>query len=153
MLELKDHMDIRVSNLSGGTKRKVSLAISLITIPRILILDEAFNCIDPIVRQRIYKYLKSLKNTSVLMITQRVDEAEKNCDTIAIMADGSIKAIDEPSILKHQNPSIIYLLLEPADFSSEGIQSVHQIVGKRIPFFNQVRSDLMNEDGEESKYG
>ena len=53
-------------------------------------MDEVSNCIDPVVRQRIYKYVKSLKNTSVILITHRVDEAEKICDRVAIMADGTI---------------------------------------------------------------
>ena len=121
MLDLRDHLEKRVRNLSGGNMRKLCCAISLITIPEILILDEVSNCIDPIVRQSIYRYLKSLKQTSVLLITHRVDEAEKICDRVAIMAEGSIQVIDQPRVLKDQNSSFIFLVLEPSDLSSEGI--------------------------------
>ena len=86
--------------MSGGNKRKVCCALSLITIPKILIMDEVSNCIDPIVRQRIYNYVKSLKNTSVILITHRVDEAEKICDRVAIMAEGTIQDVGTPSSLK-----------------------------------------------------
>jgi ABC-type multidrug transport system ATPase subunit len=63
-------------------------------------MDEVSNCVDPIVRQRIYNYLKSLKNTSIILITHRVDEAEKICNRVAIMAEGTLQDVGEPNILK-----------------------------------------------------
>lgn len=48
-------------------------------------MDEASNGVDPISRKNLYTYLKTLKSTSSLIITHRIDEAEKICDRIAIM--------------------------------------------------------------------
>lgn len=48
-------------------------------------MDEASNGVDPISRKNLYTYLKTLKNTSAVIITHRIDEAEKICDKIAIM--------------------------------------------------------------------
>jgi ABC-type multidrug transport system ATPase subunit len=48
-------------------------------------MDEASNGVDPISRKNLYTYLKTLKDTSSLIITHRIDEAEKICDKIAIM--------------------------------------------------------------------
>ena len=84
-----DHLsDRKARYLSGGNKRKLCCAIALIKTPRILFMDEASNGVDPISRKLLYSYLKSLKSTSTLIITHRIDEAEKICDRIAIMAEG-----------------------------------------------------------------
>jgi ABC-type multidrug transport system ATPase subunit len=48
-------------------------------------MDEASNGVDPISRKNLYTYLKTFKDTSSLIITHRIDEAEKICDKIAIM--------------------------------------------------------------------
>jgi ABC-2 type transport system ATP-binding protein len=59
-------------------------------------MDEMSNGVDPISRKSIYKYLRSLKDASILLITHRVDEAEKICNNIAIMSDGTFLTEGEP---------------------------------------------------------
>jgi ABC-type multidrug transport system ATPase subunit len=71
--------------LSGGNKRKLCSAIALLNYPELVFMDEVSNGVDPISRKNLYTYLKTLKNTSTLIITHRIDEAEKICDKIAIM--------------------------------------------------------------------
>lgn len=72
-------------------------------------MDEPSNGVDPVVRKRLYTYLKSLKGSSALIITHRIDEAEKICDKIAIMAEGYFLDTDHPNTLKERH-GIVYVL-------------------------------------------
>lgn len=71
-------------------------------------MDEASNGVDPISRKKLYTYIKRLKETSTLLITHRIDEAEKICDKIAIMSDGRFLDLDHPNELKEKH-GIVYI--------------------------------------------
>lgn len=75
-------------HLSGGNKRKLCIAMALITKPEILLFDEASSGLDPIARKKILNYLKSLDRTAVLMISHRADEVEEYSDRVGIMVEG-----------------------------------------------------------------
>ena len=64
--------------------------MALLAPRELLFLDEPTNSMDPTSRQKLYKHLRSLKETAILLITHRIDEAEKICDKIAIFKDGII---------------------------------------------------------------
>ncbi len=76
-------------------------------------MDEASNGVDPISRKNLYAYLKTMKTTSSLLITHRIDEAEKICDKIAIMNDGKFLDIDDPIGLKDKYGTVFILQVEP----------------------------------------
>lgn len=83
-----------VSRFSGGMKRRLNLAISIVHDPKILFLDEPTVGVDPQSRNRIFEnidYLKS-KGTTVIYTTHYMEEAERLCDEIAIMDHGKILA-------------------------------------------------------------
>lgn len=86
-----------VNAYSGGMKRRLSLAISLLHQPTILILDEPTVGMDPILRQQVWEELYRLKaqGITILITTHVMDEAEK-CDRIAMLQGGSCIAIGEP---------------------------------------------------------
>ena len=63
-------------NLSGGNKRKLVCAMSLMGCPDVEFLDEPTTGVDPVSRRNLFKLLKQLKNTSILLSTHRMDEAE-----------------------------------------------------------------------------
>ena len=75
-------------NLSGGNKRKLACAISLIACPSILLLDEPTTGLDPFSRRNLVKMVKKLKNSSIIYTTHRMDEAEELCDNIAMLVKG-----------------------------------------------------------------
>jgi ABC-2 type transport system ATP-binding protein len=101
MVGLTDHMDKVVRDFSGGMKRRLSLAASLMHKPDLLILDEPTVGIDPVLRQSIWGELRKLKNNgmTILVTTHVMDEAEK-CDRLAMLRDGYIIACDTPEKLK-----------------------------------------------------
>ncbi|MGL4773229.1 MAG: ABC transporter ATP-binding protein [Clostridium sp.] len=93
LVDLKEHLNKKVSNYSGGMKRRLSLALALIQDPEILILDEPTVGIDPKLRLSIWKELKKLKEEgkTIIVTTHVMDEAEK-CDKLALINNGKVIA-------------------------------------------------------------
>lgn len=90
--------------LSGGLRRKVEIAKSLLHEPDVLILDEPSTGLDPGARREMMSLLRQLQSqrrTTILLTTHLMDEAEK-CDRLAILDEGNIVAIDTPDALKSQ---------------------------------------------------
>ncbi len=97
-LGLKDKADVKIRSLSGGMKRRLLLSRALINNPELLVLDEPTTGLDPHSRLIVWEkldYLKS-KNTTLILTTHYMEEAEKLCDRVAIMDSGKIIAIDSP---------------------------------------------------------
>lgn len=103
VVDLKNQLDKKVDNFSGGMKRRLSLAIALLGNPQLLILDEPTVGIDPALRKNIWAELGKLrdKGCSILVTTHVMDEAELT-DRVALLIDGNIIADDTPSNLKQQ---------------------------------------------------
>ncbi|MBS4210046.1 ABC transporter ATP-binding protein [Bacillus sp. FJAT-50079] len=106
IVDLTDHLTKLVSNYSGGMKRRLSLAISLLHQPDILILDEPTVGIDPVLRKNIWEAFYELKKkgTTLLVTTHVMDEAEK-CDRLSLIRDGKLIAVGSPKELKEQTNS------------------------------------------------
>ena len=98
-LDLQEFAQIRAQNLSGGNKRKLACALTLILSPKIEFLDEPTTGVDPVSRRSLFSMIKQLKNASILLTTHRMDEAEQLCDQIAIMINGRIVCYGSPNYL------------------------------------------------------
>ena len=119
-----------VVNLSGGQRQRLALGISLINSPAILLLDEPTTGLDPNARREIWEILEKLKvgsETSMILTTHYMEEAENLCDYIIIMDQGKIlregtinQLLDEES-----NEKVIEFTSEegflPEDISSAGL--------------------------------
>jgi ABC-2 type transport system ATP-binding protein len=103
LTHLKAHYKKPVRNFSGGMKRRLSLALSLLHRPELLILDEPTVGIDPVLRKEFWLEFESLKaeGCTILITTHAMDEAEK-CDRLALLRDGEIIALGSPKELKQQ---------------------------------------------------
>ncbi len=116
-VELREKADINIRNLSGGMKRKLILARALINRPDLLILDEPTTGLDPHSRHSVWDKLNHQKsnNTTLILTTHYMEEAEKLCDRVAIMNAGRIVTVDTPSRLMaihgSKNLEDIYLKL------------------------------------------
>lgn len=105
--------DATINNLSGGQRRLVSIAATLIGKRQILIFDEPTNDLDPEVRRVVWSRIKQAaqQGTTVVLVTHNVMEAEQVLDRVAILRSGSILAIGTPSELKKQVSQLIRLEL------------------------------------------
>ncbi len=115
-VELQDKTDAKIDELSGGMKHRLLLARSLVNNPEILILDEPTTGLDPHSRRAVWDKLNRLKkqNTTLLLTTHYMEEAEKLCDRVAIMDSGKIVTINSPADLMKQhggNLEDVYLKL------------------------------------------
>jgi len=95
-----------VSTYSGGMRRRLDLAMSLLGNPAVIFLDEPTTGLDPQSRLAMWKTIKSLANagTTVFLTTQYLEEAEQLADRIAILHDGVIVAEGTPGALKKRIP-------------------------------------------------
>lgn len=91
----------RVKTLSGGWKRRLSIAIGLISKPKILFLDEPTLGLDVIARRELWKIINNMKGKiTIILTTHYLEEAEALCDRVAVMAKGKVKATGTPAELK-----------------------------------------------------
>src|SRR5512146_2085505 len=103
---LTDAADRRVSTYSGGMRRRLDIAMSLVGKPQLIFLDEPTNGLDPEARIEVWKTVKELANngTTVLLTTQYLEEAEQLADRIAILHEGKIIANGTLADLKRLFP-------------------------------------------------
>jgi len=99
--------DRRVSTYSGGMRRRLDIAMSLIGKPQVIFLDEPTNGLDPEARIEVWKTVKELADngTTIFLTTQYLEEAEQLADRIAILHEGKIIANGTLADLKKLFPS------------------------------------------------
>ncbi len=98
---LEDKAGEQVESLSGGMKRRLQVARALISEPRVLVLDEPTTGLDPEVRRVLWEILMEErgKGVAILLCTHYMEEAERLCDRVGIIAKGRILTIDAPRTL------------------------------------------------------
>lgn len=115
---LTDAADRRVSAYSGGMRRRLDIALSLVGKPQIIFLDEPTTGLDPEARIEVWKIVKELADggTTVLLTTQYLEEAEQLADRIAILHEGRIIASGTLQELKTMFPAakVEYIEKQPS---------------------------------------
>lgn len=100
---LSDVADRLVNQYSGGMIRRLEIAQALVHEPHVLFLDEPTVGLDPAARKTLWKHIQDWRQryeTTILLTTHDMDEADKLCDTVAFMYLGHIVAMDSPKNLK-----------------------------------------------------
>ena len=98
LANLTERRDSKVDELSGGMRRRLLIARSLLHEPRLLLLDEPTVGLDPQVRQELWALIDRLRSegVSILMSTHYIEEAERLCDQVTIMSHGKAVAVGPP---------------------------------------------------------
>ena len=111
---LSERKKVMSKNLSGGEKRKLGIALSMINDPDLLFLDEPTTGLDPRARRDLWRLIEDLrkKGTTVVLTTHYLDEAEKLSDHVAIMHRGKIVSEGTPQqlVTKHGKKTAIVLV-------------------------------------------
>ncbi|XP_028123035.1 ABC transporter A family member 7-like isoform X3 [Camellia sinensis] len=93
--------DKQAGKYSGGMKRRLSVAISLIGDPKVVYMDEPSTGLDPASRKSLWDVVKQAKqNRAIILTTHSMEEAEHLCDRLGIFVDGSLQCIGNPKELK-----------------------------------------------------
>jgi glycine betaine/proline transport system ATP-binding protein len=130
MVGLSGVENAMISSLSGGMKQRVGLARALANEPEVLLMDEPFSALDPLVKKDMQFELLSIQrklNKTIIFITHDINEAFKLGDRVAIMRDGKVIQIDTPEVMITQ-PANDYVrdFIEGADKSK--VMSVRQVM-------------------------
>jgi ABC-2 type transport system ATP-binding protein len=121
MVDLTDRAHMPVKTFSGGMRRKLEIVRAFLHHPLILFLDEPTIGLDPESRREVWQQISLLntENTTIILTTHYMDEAEKLCSRIAFMNQGRLVALDTPENLKKVIPTgdlieIGFMSLDPA---------------------------------------
>lgn len=145
----------KVSNLSTGNKQKLSLILSLLHEPKILIMDEPTTGLDPLLQEVIYEILKeqASKGTAIFLSSHNLSEVERVCDRVVIIKRG--KLIDDQKItsLKKKRLYMVNLYFssekEKLKFSVDGFEIVTEY---DQGYSLRVKGDITNLLAKISKY-
>ncbi len=121
MVGLEGYENEPISSLSGGMKQRVGIARALANDPEILLMDEPFSALDPLVRKDMQFELLTIQkklNKTIVFITHDINEAFKLGDRVAIMKDGEVIQIASPEAMS-ENPANDYVkqFIDSADKS------------------------------------
>ncbi|HXV83486.1 MAG TPA: ABC transporter ATP-binding protein [Candidatus Binatia bacterium] len=120
--DLRSHAHVPVRQLSGGFQRRLAIALSLMNRPELLILDEPTTGLDPAVRLVLWSRIRELRaaGTTVLITTHYMDEAQRLCDRVAIMAEGRVIDAGVPGelIAKRLTPETVEFDCSPNEEAS-----------------------------------
>lgn len=109
--QLSERASATIQTLSGGMKRRLTLARALIHRPKLLVLDEPTTGLDPQARQHIWQRLRDLlaAGHSLILTTHYMEEAERLCDRIAIVDHGQLRDCDTPRelIRRYLEPHVL----------------------------------------------
>ncbi len=149
LVELKEKVNERTKNLSGGMKRRLEIARGLMTRPRVLFLDEPTIGLDPQTRLRIWDYIKRIneEGTTIFLTTHYMDEADLLSDRIEIIDYGKIIASGTSESLKNTLGSdMIYLETEDDTKAAEIARRTLNVTEVK-PLSNKGLELILDTDG------
>jgi len=147
-VELSDRADAAVDSLSGGMKRRLTIARAMVNTPELVLLDEPTTGLDPQARHVVWARLFQLKRSEVTLVltTHYMDEAEQLCDRIIVMDRGLIVAEGKPSALINEHATREVLELRYAESTPEQATGIESL-GHRVEVLPD-RTLVYADDGE-----
>jgi ABC-2 type transport system ATP-binding protein len=121
------------SSLSGGERQRLFLVLALLNRPRLVILDELTQGLDPAARRNVWDAVHQLNDegTTVLLVTHEMDEAEALCDRVAVMRAGQVIDAGAPADLVERHASTAVLRFSMPDPPARLLDQVRRLEGVR----------------------
>ena len=145
-VQLTEKADARVNQLSGGMKRRLVIARSLIAEPDLLILDEPTTGLDPQARAVIWQLLRTLKSQgkTLLMTTHYMDEAQRLCDRIVLIDGGRILDEGTPAELidRHVKGEVVEVR-KPLPPGLDGAALISDDIGDAVLFYTTSAAQVI----------
>jgi lipooligosaccharide transport system ATP-binding protein len=145
LFQLSDRAKDQVEPLSGGMKRRLSIARSLINAPRVLMLDEPTTGLDPQARHLLWDALQRLKRagTTIVLTTHYMDEAEQLCDRLVVMDQAKIVAEGSPRQLieQHASREVLRALRTSSSVSLAGASTSERGAGRAATITRSLLKD------------
>jgi lipooligosaccharide transport system ATP-binding protein len=149
-VQLSDRRDSRVDPLSGGMKRRLTIARALINQPEVILLDEPTTGLDPQARHMLWERLYRLKQqgTTLVHTTHYIDEAEQLCDRLVIMDGGKIVAEGSPRdlVAAHATREVVELRFSRAQEQDDALPRVREISPRVEPVADRLL--VYTDDGD-----
>ena len=150
---LTNKRDVKVPTLSGGMKRRLTLARALVNDPEVIFLDEPTTGLDPQARHLIWQRLRELtaRGKTLLLTTHFMDEAERLCHRLAVMDNGRIISTGSPRELIEQNiePQVVEVFGEQAALWAQDRAAGHaqrfEVSGESVFCYVTDAQPLLNE--------
>jgi len=154
-VELTDRAKDRVEPLSGGMKRRLTIARSLVNEPDVLLLDEPTTGLDPQARHVVWDRLYRLKRQGVTLVltTHYMDEAEQLCDRLVVMDKGKIAAEGSPRELieRYSTREVLELRFDDGSRPDDFSYWTNGLVSRVEPLPDRVL--LYTDDGDAAAHG
>jgi lipooligosaccharide transport system ATP-binding protein len=149
-VQLSDRRDSRVDPLSGGMKRRLTIARALINQPEVMLLDEPTTGLDPQARHMLWERLYRLKQTGVTLVltTHYMDEAEQLCDRLVIMDGGQIVAVGAPRdlVAEHATREVVELRFARAAEQDDALARMRTMADRVEPVADRLL--VYTDDGD-----
>jgi lipooligosaccharide transport system ATP-binding protein len=149
-VQLADRARARVDELSGGMRRRLTIARALINRPELVLLDEPTTGLDPQARHLVWERLYQLKRQGVTLVltTHYMDEAEQLCDRLVIMDDGRIAAEGSPRQLieRYSTRDVVELRFNTDEDRTAAAPTIDALGRKTEPLPDRVL--VYSPDGE-----
>jgi len=149
-LGLEEHQHKRANDLSGGTKRKLSLLIAICGYPKQILLDEPSAGMDPSTRRLVWNVIKKTKtmnDSAVILTTHSMEEAEFLCDRLAILVNGHLSCIGSPEHLKMKYGDSYVLELQSKD-----IDRFQKVIVEEKHIFGEMEYKMDKSSNDRIKY-
>lgn len=137
----------RVKKYSGGMKRRLSIAMALVSKPTVLFLDEPTIGLDPQSRRATWEYIAGLKgDTTVVLTTHYLEEADALADRVAIVDTGRVVACGTPDELKHSVCGSAVTVIEAPNLIDLAVSALREIYPDVRPIDGGVEIESGNVD-------
>ncbi len=149
VMGLTERAGEKVRKYSGGMKRRLSIAMALVSDPQVLFLDEPTLGLDPQSRRAIWQHIEDLKGRKTIVLTTHyLEEADALADRVAIIDEGKIVALGTPAELKAAISDGQVMVVEAQDLTGEALEALRQV----YPTVRRTESGVEIEAEEVSLY-